>query len=196
MREDRNPLPMWIGGLLLALVLIVISNRASGGVSNPALIQRFAPKPTDPNAPTAQPFELPQVSLPSLPPALQGVFTGLRDRLAGGHAIPALTPQASGPRVRVEVAQVKRAGERVQVSGKITNITSTTVAIPPGAFSFRDSRGITYATVGSGSTTLQAGQSTSFDLGVPLPPELGLTLILTVPPDQPLEQILVVETKP
>src|SRR6266508_3397636 len=154
MRDNRNTLPMWIGGLLLALALIVISNRAGGGLNSPALLQRFAPRPTDPNAPTAQPYQLPQVSLPNLPPALQRAVTSLRDRLAGGEAIPA------------------------------------------GAFSFRDSRGVIYATVGSGGTTLRAGQSTSFDLGVPLPPDLGLTLILTLPPDQPLEQILVVETKP
>jgi hypothetical protein len=196
MRDNRNTLPMWLGGLLLALALIVISNRAGGGVNTPALIQRFAPRPTDPNAPTAQPYQLPQVSLPSLPPALQRAVTSLRDRLAGGEAIPALTPVANGPRVRVEVSEVKRVGERIQVRGKIANSTETSVAIPPGAFSFRDSRGVIYATVGSAGSTLQGGQSTSFDLGVPLPPNLGLSLILTLPPDQPLEQILVVETKP
>jgi len=187
---------MWLGGLLLALVLIVISNRAGGGINNPALMQRFAPRPTDPNAPTAQPYQLPRVSLPSLPPGVQRAVTSLRDRLAGGEAIPALTPVANGPRVRVEVGEVKRAGEHLQVRGKIANITDAPLAIPPGAFSFRDSRGVMYATTGSGGTTLQAGQSTSFDLGVPLPPDLGLTLILTLPPDQPLEQVLVVETKP
>jgi len=195
MRDNRSTLPMWVGGLLLALALIVISNRA-GGVNNPALIQRFAPRPTDPNAPTAQSYQLPRVSLPNLPPAVQRAVTSLRDRLAGGEAIPALTPVASGPRVRVEVGEVKRTGEHIQVRGKIVNISDAPLAIPPGAFSFRDSRGVMYATVGSGGTTLQAGQSTSFDLGVPLPPDLGLTLILTIAPDQPLEQILVVETKP
>src|SRR5689334_20054839 len=105
MRENRNTLPMWLGGFLLALVLILISNRA-GGVNNPALVQRFAPRPTDPNAPTAEPYQLPQVHLPSLPPAVQQVVTGVRDRLAGGEAVPALTPVATGPRVRVEVSEV------------------------------------------------------------------------------------------
>ena len=194
MRENRNTLPMWLGGFLLALVLILISNRA-GGVNNPALIQRFAPRPTDPNAPTAEPYQLPQVHLPSLPPAVQQVVTNVRDRLAGGEAVPALTPVASGPRVRVEVSEVKRASERIQVRGTITNTTNAPLTVPPGAFSFRDSRGVMYATVGSGGTALQAGQSTTFDLGVPIPPNLGLTLILTLPPDQPLEQTLVVETK-
>ncbi|HRC75797.1 MAG TPA: hypothetical protein PLO33_08960, partial [Kouleothrix sp.] len=67
MGESRNTLVIWLGGVLLALLLIVISSRAGGGPNNAALQQRFAPRPTDPNAPTAQPFELPQVHLPSLP---------------------------------------------------------------------------------------------------------------------------------
>ena len=79
MRDNRNMLPMWLGGLLLALVLIVISNRAGGGINNPALMQRFAPRPTDPNAPTAQPYQLPRVSLPSLPPGVQRAVTSLRE---------------------------------------------------------------------------------------------------------------------
>jgi hypothetical protein len=67
--------------------------------------------------------------------------------------------------------------------------------VPPSAFSFRDSAGISYATAGSGGTTLQPGQSTPFDLGVPLPGERGLSLIVSLPPDPPLQQVLVVETK-
>jgi hypothetical protein len=55
---------------------------------------------------------------------------------------------------------------------------------------------VTYATTGSAPTTLAPGQSTPFELGVPLPAERGLALILTLPPDPPLEQTLVVETRP
>ena len=95
----RPTLPVWIGGILLALVLILISTRG-GGVNSAVLIRRFAP---DPNAPKAQPFQLPQVSLPHLPEGMQRTLTGLRDKFAGGQAIPALTPVASGPRLRVEV---------------------------------------------------------------------------------------------
>lgn len=193
MGDNRNALTMWLGGILLALVLIVISTRAGSGFNNAALSQRFIPRPTDPNAPTSESFQLPQVNLPSLPPALQQQITSLRDRLIGGQAVPALTPIASGPRARVEVTQIKRSGDHVQISGSITNITSAVLTIPPGAFTFRDSRGITYATTTSGGTTLQANQSTSFDLGVPVDAAHGLTLILTLPPDAPLQQTLLVE---
>jgi hypothetical protein len=196
MRDERQNLPMWLGGILLALVLILISVRGGGGLGNPRLIQQFTPKPTDPSAPTAQPFELPQIHLPSLPPNVQQTYTDLRDRLAGGQAVPALTPEATGPRVRVAAGEVRRTGDTVHVRGTVNNIASGPVDIPSGAFSFRDSAGVTYGTSGSPGTTLQSGQSTAFDLAVPLPAGRGLTLILTLPPDPPLEQTLVVETKP
>ena len=194
MYDNRNSLPMWLGGILLALVLILISTRG-GGVNNAALTQRFAPQPTNPNAPTVQPFQLPQVHLPNLPPAVRDTLTSLRDRFSGGEAIPALTPVVSGPRVRVMVGEVRRTGDRVQVRGTVTNVADVPVAVPPRAFSFRDSAGITYATAGSGGTTLQPGQSTPLDLGLPLPEGRGLTLVVSLPPDAPLEQVLVVEVR-
>ncbi len=194
MRDNRNSFPIWIGGVVLALALILLSTRGAG-INNPALVQRFTPKPTDPGAPTAPAFQLPQVHLPSLPPGMQQTFTKLRDRFAGGQAVPALTPEASGTRARVKVDEVRRAGDRVHVRGTVTNIADQPLEIPPGAFSFRDSAGVDYTTSGGGAT-LQPGQSTSFDLGVPLPPDHGLTLILTLPPDPPLEQVLVVATTP
>jgi hypothetical protein len=192
--DERNNISIWVGGILLGLVLILISMRGGGGLENPALSQRFAPRPTDPNAPTSQSFQLPQVRLPELPPEMQRTFTDLRDRLAGGEAVPALTPVATGPRLRIEVGEITRSGDRVKIIGSVSNIADGTVTIPPGAFTFRDSAGVAYATTGTGGVTLQPGESTSFDLSVPLPAGRGLALIVTVPPDPPLEQILIVET--
>jgi len=191
MRDNRQMLPVWIIGILLGLILILISTR-DGGVNSAELVRRFAP---DPNAPTPAPFQLPQVSLPGLPQGMQRTLTDLRDRLAGGQAIPALTPVASGPRIRVEVREIKRTGEQVKISGTVTNISDTPLEIGLSAFSFRDSAGVTYAASGA-STALQPGQSTSLDLGLPLPEHRGLTLIVMLPPDPPIEQVLVVETKP
>jgi hypothetical protein len=184
---------MWLGGILLALVLILISVRGGAGLGNPRLIQQFTPRPTDPSAPTAQPFELPKIHLPSLPPDLRTTITDLRDRFAGGQAVPALTPEATGVRARVAVDRVRRAGDMVQVHGTVSNVADGPLEIPSGAFSFRDSAGVAYATSGTGGTTLAPGQSTPFDLSVPLPADRGLTLILTLPPDPPLEQVLAVE---
>jgi len=193
MRDNENRLPIWLGGILLALILIFIGTR--GGFNNPALSQHFAPQPTDPNAPTQQPFQLPQVHLPSLPPEMQRSLTSLRDRFAGGQAVPALTPVATGPRVRVEVQTIKRSGDRVQVSGSVANISNAPLTLPTSAFAFRDSAGVTYTASGD-NTTLQPGQSEPLNLTVPLPPDRGLTLVFTLPPDPPQEQILILETQP
>jgi hypothetical protein len=122
-------------------------------------------------------------------------LTKLRDRFAGGEGIPALTPIASGPRAKVDVSEVRRVGDQVQIKGSLVNISDLSLTIPPGAFSFRDSAGVSYSTGGSAAVTLAAGQTTTLDLGVPLPEGRGLTLILTVPPDLPLEQVLVVEAR-
>lgn len=196
MLDNRNnPIPFWLGGILVALILIVVGTRVGGGGANPRLTQEFAPRPTDPNAPTPQPFELPKVELPDLPPDVQRSLTDLRSRLEGGETVPALTPVAANPQVRVEVQQVRRNGDKVQVDGSISNVASTTLSVPTTAFSFRDSAGITYAMTGSGTTTLTPGQSTKLNLSVPLPRERGLTLILNLPPEPPLEQVLVVETR-
>jgi hypothetical protein len=190
MRDNRQMLPIWISGILLGLLLILLSTR-DGGVNSAELARRFAP---DPNAPTPAPFQLPQVSLPALPEGMQRTLTDLRDRLAGGQAIPALTPVASGPRIRLEVREIKRTGEQVKISGTVTNISDAPLEIGLNAFSFRDSAGVTYAASGA-STMLRPGQSTALDLGLPLPEGRGLTLIVMLPPDPPLEQVLVVETK-
>jgi hypothetical protein len=109
--------------------------------------------------------------------------------------VPALTPVASGARARVEIAEVRRSGDHIQIRGSVVNASDAPLSIPPGAFSFRDSGGVSYSTSGSGGVTLAPGQSTTLDLGVPLPTERGLTLILTIPPDPPLEQVLVVEAR-
>ena len=190
MHNTRPNLPAWIGGILLALALIAISTRG-GGVNSAVLMRRFAP---DPNAPTWAPLQLPKIDLGRLPEGVRQTVGSLRDRFAGGEAVPALTPVASGPRLRVEVREVKRSGDQVQVTGAVSNIGADALELPIDAFVFRDSAGVTYAASGRG-TTLQPGQSTTLDLTVPLPEGRGLTLVVTMPPDPPIEQILVVETQ-
>jgi hypothetical protein len=191
MRDDRSNLLAWIGGILLALALILISTRG-GGVNSAVLIRRFAP---DPNAPTSAPLQLPKIDLSNLPEGVRRSVASLRDRFAGGEAVPALTPIASGPRLRVEVREVERSGEQVRVSGTVSNVSGAALDLPIDAFVFRDSAGVSYAASGRG-TTLQPGQSTTLDLTVPLPEGRGLTLVVALPPDPPMEQILVVETQP
>jgi hypothetical protein len=194
MRRDESGLPFVIGGLLLAALLIGVSFQL-GAPNSAVLSQQFVPRPRDPSEPTLAPFELPQVTLPDLPPDAQTRISDLTEQLAGGRPVPALTPVASGASVRVTIDELRRSGERVSIRGSLANISQRTVAVAPEAFLFRDSAGVTYATEGTGASQLAPGEETSFDLAVPLPSGRGLTMIVNLPPDPPLEQVLVVEVK-
>ena len=192
--NERKQVPFWLFGVLIALVLILIGNQIGSQPNNVELSRAFAPVPTDPNAPTAPSIEFPEVSLPELPPEVQQGVADLRDRLAGGETIPALTPVASSNQLEIDITQIRREGEQVHIQGRVSNIASSSVNIPATAFSFRDSAGTTYGLNGNTITTLEPDQATDIDLSVPLPPDLGLTLIVAVPPDPPIQQILIIET--
>ncbi|MEM8532461.1 MAG: hypothetical protein AAGF95_16580 [Chloroflexota bacterium] len=192
--NERKQVPFWLIGVLIALVLILIGNQIGSQPNNVELSRAFEPVPTDPNAPTVPSIEFPEVTLPELPPEVQQGVVGLRDRLAGGQSIPALTPVANSNQLQIDITQLRREGEQVHIQGQISNIASSSVNIPATAFSFQDSAGTTYGLNGNAITTLEPEQSTDIDLSVPLPPDLGLTLIVAVPPDPPIQQILIVET--
>lgn len=194
MESQRNSVPFWLIGVIVALVLILVGQRLSGAGANPVLVDTFRPAPTDASAPTPPGFQLPQVNLPQLPPDAQKALENVRDRFASGQAVPALTPKATGVRASVEVKEVKRAGGNVQVRGNINNIADQPLQVPASAFTFRDSAGVSYTLGGNASTTVQPNQSAPFDLSVPLPEGRGITLIVTLPPDPPIQQTLIVET--
>jgi len=61
--------------------------------------------------------------------------------------------------------------------------------VPAAALLFRDGTGQVYGG-GAGSATLAPGQSAAIDMTVPIPEGSGLTLILSLPPDPPLEMVL------
>lgn len=190
--QSKNTFPFWLGGVIVAIILIVIGTRVSSDGGNPVLREKFA---ADSAAAAAAPgVELPRVSLPQLPGDVQKTVTDLQDRFKGGQSVPGLTPIASGSRVRINIGDVKRNGGDVQVIGSVTNISDQPIDVPASAFSFRDSSGTAYAISGDATSTLKPGQSTDLDLSLPLPESYGLTLVLTLPPDPPLEQVLLVQT--
>ncbi|KAB8140103.1 hypothetical protein F8S13_24975 [Chloroflexia bacterium SDU3-3] len=193
MENPRFSPPFWLIGVLVAIALVLIGQYVGGAVNNQALVDTFRPQPTDPSAPPAA-GSLPQVSLPQLPPDAQAALKSLGDRFASGAAVPALTPVASGARARVEVSALARDGGNVKVRGTITNTAAQPLDVPTTAFTFRDSAGVTYTIGGGGATSIQPQQSAPFDLSVPLPAGRGLAMIVTLPPDEPIQQTLVVET--
>ncbi|MDZ4718100.1 MAG: hypothetical protein SH847_06475 [Roseiflexaceae bacterium] len=194
MQRSESGMPFVVVGVVVALILIVVTFQSRP--PNETILQRqFAPQPIDPSQPTLAPFELPQVSLPDVPPDVRTTISDLTQQLASGKSVPALTPTMAGPSVQITIQGLSRSGDTISVRGQVTNISKQRLTIAPEAFLFRDSTGISYATEGSNPATLQPGEQTSFDLSVPLPEGRGLTLILTVPPDPPIEQTLMVELR-
>lgn len=195
MKQNESTLPFVIGGVVLGLLLIVIGMRIGNIRGNPVLMKQFEAQAADPNAPTLMPITLPQVHLPSLPADLQEQLTSTYNQYLGGGAVAALTPVAGNGHVKITVTDLQRQGDDVRVSGTVTNVSGEPLTVPADAFSFRDSAGTNYRVTGGGSSTLNAGQSTSFELAVPIPADHGVTLVFTLPPDDPVEQMLVVQPK-
>jgi hypothetical protein len=176
-------------GVVLALALIAIGGM-NNGFGAPELTRRFAAQPPDP---LDLPLDLPRIEAPQAPPDLLRALDDLHKRLSGGQVVTALTPTAAGPRIEVRVSDLRRNGDQMIVRGSVRNPGNREVTIPPGAFTFRDSRGVRYATASSGGATLAPGAATDFEFTVPLPEGRGLTLIVDLPPDPPLEQVLLLE---
>lgn len=176
-------------GVLLALALIVVGGM-NNGFGSPELARRFAAQPPDPGDLM---LNLPRIEAPQAPPDLLRTLDDLHKRLAGGQVAMALTPTAASPRIEVRVGDLHRSGDQMVVHGSVRNLGNREVTIPPGAFTFRDSRGVRYATSSSGGVTLAPGAATDFEFTIPLPEGRGLTLIVDLPPDPPIEQVLLLE---
>lgn len=181
---NNNQGHIWIWGLVLALALILISSGGRLLDANPALEEHFAAQPTPPG------FELPQLDLGGLPPEVQQAAQRLQRQLGMGQSVPALTPVAQGARLRTEISAVRRTADGVQVSGSVTNIGTSEVQVPVSAFELYDDTGMAYIADGGGAVRLAPGASTPLDLTAPLPEGRGLLLRLALPPDPPVEQVL------
>lgn len=188
LNSSRRIAPLWLWGVLVALVLIVISMRSRATLVNQALQQQFVMQPT----PAGIPLTLPGLGLDQLPLEAQQAARDMQRRLGLGESVPGLTPVAQSPRLRVEIREVKRVNGGVQVLGQVTNISPAEVQVPVSAFELRDSTGATYIADGGGNARLSPGASTPLDLTIPLPTGRGLLLTLRFPPDPPVEQVLLV----
>jgi hypothetical protein len=191
MNERSNGVPIWIWGAVVGLLLIAISARGHLlAPENPALSQYFAAQP--PPAGFDPGFDLPQLSFESLPAELQAAARDLLGNLAAGQPGRPVEPSAQGPRVRVEVRELKRVEAGLQIVGTVTNTSTGEVQVPISAFELRDSTGASYVAGGGASAALRPGDSTPLELTVPLPEGRGLLLVTNLPPDPPLEQRLIV----
>lgn len=188
--NPRNLGPFWLWGILLALVLIGISTRSRLPPDNVALQQHFARQPT-----AALPLpgiQLPKLDIGHVPPEVRQAVESVQQQLGLGQSVPALTPVAQSPRVRVEIATLQQHADGLQIVGEVMNISSTEIDVPISAFELRDNLGATYVAGGGASVRLAPGERTPLDLTVPVPEGRGVLLTLTLPPDPPVTQVLLV----
>ncbi len=194
MSDSSQPrIPAWFWGALLALALIGISMRGRFTLENPALEEQFAPRPTI--AGQAPSFGLPQLDFQNLPDEVRDTARNIQQQLGIGQSVPALTPVAQTQRLRVEMHNIRRTDIGVQLVGMVTNISNTDLDVPVSAFELRGSNGATYVAEGEASVRLAPGESAPLELTVPLPEGHGLMLAIALPPDPPIEQILIVSNE-
>jgi hypothetical protein len=189
MFDRSRGIPIWLWGAIFAVLLIALSTRGRFDPTNEALRQVFAAQP--PPAGGLPTLDLPALNLTSLPAELQQSARDLLATLGAGGAGRPVEPRAETARLRVEVRELRPIEGGLQVLGTVTNQSPGDLLVPISAFELRDSTGVSYIAGGGASATLAPGASTPLDLTVPLPAERGLLLITNLPPDPPVEQILI-----
>lgn len=193
MQERSRGVPMWLWGAIFAALLILISSRGRLSPTNEALRQVFAAQPPPAGIGAGA---LPQLDIATLPADLQQTARDLLATLGAGGAGAPVQPAVETPRLRVAVRELRPTADGLQVVGEVTNISQGDLAVPISAFELRDSAGASYLAGGGASATLRPGESTPLELTVPLPAGRGLLLVTNFPPDQPVEQKLIVVEAP
>ncbi len=188
LRDTRQRIPGWIWGLALGLGLILLSTRGRFIANETALQRQFAAQPA------AAGITLPRLDMGDLAPNIQRLADEAQHIMRRGQPVAALTPVAQNQRVRVEVLHIRRGAAGVQIQGQVTNVGPAVVTVPIHAFELKDNTGTSYTSADTASVQLGPGESTSLDLTVPLPEGRGLRLTVNLPPDPPLEQVLLVAT--
>jgi len=146
---------------------------------------------------TPQP-EMPQIGLDDLqrlmPTALAGL-PNIPSTFTAGPT-PIVTGTVGGLLVEVlELAPLPDGGQGVMVVGRVSNIGQAEMTVPISAFELIDTAGASYAADGA-QAVLKPNEFTPLELRVPLPPERGLKMRVSLPNAEPLEMELRDETLP
>jgi hypothetical protein len=105
--------------------------------------------------------------------------------LSDGSSLPAVTPQAVGPRIAVHVDRLRRVGTVLEIRGTIFNKTSTPLSFSVDNIRFVDAEGNKYENAAPNpSLTLET--TAPFAFQIPVPPSRMLTMTVTYDPDPPL----------
>lgn len=180
--------PVWILGIIVALVLIVVAMRGDQQPNQAALETVFGAQPV-PAVP-----DLPDMpSLPDMPTLPDGAdLPGLPDLFGSSVA----EPDAESARIRVAIRTVQPGEGGVVVIGEVENISSDALIVPVRAFEFTDGIGAVYTSDSDGQVTLEPGERNPLELAVPVEPGTSLRLTTRLPPDPPLVQVLIAPEEP
>lgn len=162
------PIPL-IVGVIIGAVMIGI---ALLGQERRSLVDVFDEAPTP---------ELPALFASFGDVSQQLVSTWLSD----GASVPAVTPQAVGPRIAVHVDTLHRVGTVLEIRGTLLNTTAAPLPFAVSNFRFTDATDIKYG-VGDATQTIMLTDSAPFAFQIPVPPSRVLTMTVTFDPDPPL----------
>lgn len=170
MRVQGKPArgPSWVVAIVAFMVLLVVLQAYRNQGRAQPLTDRFAsgrPSPASGG-----------LSLPPLPSALAGLASTAVARLAGGHAVAALTPVAQNAALRVEIAPLEPVAQGLRIKGQALNVGTNALQLSLGNFRFVDDRGTVYTTENSAATTLTPGQRVPLDLTLPITQTQQLSL--------------------
>jgi hypothetical protein len=162
---QRTHFPMWIVGVILAVMLIAISWPRRQQTNLVTVFDR-APTPD-----VSEILEHPIVS------SLGDIGDSLGEN--GRPIEPAAVPAVSNERVAIYVDDVQRIGSTMQMRGRVENTGQVPFAISVANFAFIDATGVQYGVDGAASD-LAPGASEAFEFTVPVPPSRTLTMTLTL----------------
>ncbi len=176
-RRSELPVPI-IVGVIIGVILI---GGALMGQARRPLVDVFDAAPT---------------------PELPSLFADLGDTsaavvtswLTDGAQLPAVTPQAVGPRISVHVDALQRVGTVLAIRGTIFNNTASSIPFSINNFQFIDATGVRYNSEHA-VDAIMLETSAPFAFNIPVPPSRALTMTVTLDPDPPLVIALLQERR-
>lgn len=179
--------PSWVLAVVAFVVLIVLVQLV--GRQEPTKLQeRFAATPA-----SGQSGSLP---LPPVPTNVVNFARTATARLLSGLSTAPVVSTGDNGIVRVEIASITPVDQGLKLAGTVTNISSGPVAVSLDAFKFTDASGTTYASSGSPSAELPAGQRTPIEITLPIGDPQHLALAVELPNQPRFEVVLLSNTTP
>lgn len=184
--DDHKRRPSWVTAVLIFAVLIALI-QIIGRQNPPRLQQEFTTAPPGADAG--------QIPIPAVPTGIADLARTTTARIMGGKSSAPINQAGRNDTLNVRINSIEKRGENLRLAGSVTNIGAAPVQVSLDAFKFVDGAGTVYASSGSPSTTLQAGQQAPLDITLPIPNPTQLKLVIDKP-GQPKIEIVLLNTAP